>query len=276
MMDERTSAPSIETDFALWLQTPLGRVVLAHEADLIRERLPSLHGDALLWCAASAPADLTSCRVGLRVLAHAAPELGVVPEGFQGAVCSTLDALPFRTASFHALVIQHGFDGTQDVHGAVREAVRVLEWGGRMLIVGFNPLSSWGVRRALTPRRFRLGPWGLRFVSAARLSDWLSLLGLRVLETVHVLYRPPLAQAALLRERRPQSRRSGRTGVLPASLLPESLRLPLGAVYLIHARREGAAGTVLRPTWRRPRGMLVPVGATRLGAAARQTEGAGS
>jgi SAM-dependent methyltransferase len=246
--------------FAGWLRTPLGALLLAQERSLLRERLPALHGDALLWCAPVVPdVDLAGCRIGLRVLAHGSAEAVTTMGDFSSVLRARLDALPFRPASFHAMVVQHGFDDVGDAHTAVRESVRVLEWGGRLLVVGFNPLSTWGVRKVLTPRRLRTAPWDLRFVSAARMADWLTLLGLRVLETVHVFYRPPVARAARLPERWGVPARRSRA----ASVLPAPLRLPLGAIYLIHARREAVAGTLLRPSWRRVRPVLLPVGATR-------------
>jgi len=94
-----------------------------------------------------------------------------------------MDALPFDSNSVDAILMHHCLDVDVNPHSALREACRVLVPGGSIVLVGFNPWSLWGMWRTLT---FRAGfgrfpaPWGCRFVSPYRLSDWLNLLDFEV------------------------------------------------------------------------------------------------
>jgi hypothetical protein len=61
----------------------------------------------------------------------------------------------------------------------LREAARVLIPGGKLVVVGFNPHSLWGLTR-LFRRRSTAVPWQGQFLSPSRLSDWLSVLDFEV------------------------------------------------------------------------------------------------
>ena len=98
--------------------------------------------------------------------------------------------LPFANQSVDLLLLPHVLDFSDDPHQVLREALRVLVPEGRLIVTGFNPLSLWGVRRALQQRRF--APWEGRFFSLARIKDWLSLLNLEPSGGAFMCYAPPL------------------------------------------------------------------------------------
>lgn len=54
-------------------------------------------------------------------------------------------ALPFAPQSLDLLVLPHALEASPDPHAVLREAERVLVPEGRVVIIGFNPLSAWGV-----------------------------------------------------------------------------------------------------------------------------------
>ena len=111
------------------------------------------------------------------------------------------DALPFDAASLDLVVLPHALELARDPHLALREVERVLVPEGRVVIVGFNPSSLWGLRQWLgrLRRRFSAHPTREHFLAAKgeflghrRLRDWLRLLSFEVEAARFGGYRPPL------------------------------------------------------------------------------------
>ena len=112
------------------------------------------------------------------------------------------DALPFDSNSLDLVVLPHALELARDPHLALREVERVLVPEGRVVIVGFNPASLWGLRQWLGRWRRHL-PWGAArplflpsagdFMGYRRLRDWLRLLSFEVEAGRFGCYRPPLA-----------------------------------------------------------------------------------
>ena len=111
------------------------------------------------------------------------------------------DALPFDANSLDLVVLPHALELARDPHLALREVERVLVPEGRVVIVGFNPSSLWGVRQALghfwrrlgvRPRRAPFLPAEGEFLGYRRLRDWLHLLSFEVEAGRFGCYRPPL------------------------------------------------------------------------------------
>jgi SAM-dependent methyltransferase len=100
--------------------------------------------------------------------------------------------LPFASQSVDLLILPHTLEFTHDPHLLLRESERVLMPGGRLVIVGFNSLSLWGMRQSVSRRR------GHAFVPAAhdliaftRMKDWIKLLGFELERGRFGCYRPP-------------------------------------------------------------------------------------
>jgi SAM-dependent methyltransferase len=135
----------------------------------------------------SAPADLDSRQTTKRTAI---------------ALCCDFDALPFDSNSLDLVVLPHALELARDPHLALREVERVLVPEGRVVIVGFNPASLWGLRQWLGRVRRKLAPKSQRslflpsagdFMRYRRLRDWLRLLSFEVEAGRFGLYRPPMA-----------------------------------------------------------------------------------
>ncbi len=87
--------------------------------------------------------------------------------------------LPFQTESLDLLVLPHALEVCNDPHHLLREAQRVLIPEGKIVIVGFNPLSLWRLRKR-TRSVNRFPPAGHRWISLPRIKDWLKLLNFDV------------------------------------------------------------------------------------------------
>lgn len=102
------------------------------------------------------------------------------------------ESLPFPNNSLDLVVLPHALELARDPHETLREVERVLVPEGKVIIVGFNPASLWGLWHKLG----RLGvksatvlPQG-EFIAYWRLRDWLRLLGLEVETGCFGCYRP--------------------------------------------------------------------------------------
>lgn len=85
------------------------------------------------------------------------------------------DQWPFPDQSVDVVILQHSLDFCQRPHQMIREATRVLNQDGSLILIGFNPWSWLGGVRALVP--FSSGMFSLaNMIRIGRLKDWLTLL----------------------------------------------------------------------------------------------------
>jgi len=216
-------------DMEDWLGTPLGKALIDSERAVLEPILARIFGYHFLQIGVSAESMLDESPVGHRFM--------FVPEGGserRHAIASS-EALPLQTESVDAVLIHHALDYTPDSHRLLREASRVLMPGGKLLIAGFNPLSTWGMRRL-----FRVGsalPWSARFISRSRVCDWLKLLEFSVDRIAYCGYMLPLTHPRVV-SFAPSMEQFGRHSAMP-----------LGAAYIIVACKQVMPVTPISPRW---------------------------
>jgi len=130
------------------------------------------------------------------------------------------------------------YDSSQQI---LREVARVTIPMGHLVIVGFNPLSLWGLWQTLA----RLGdrpPWIGRFIRPGRLMDWLNLLNFKIDRAHYSTYGPPISRKPFMGDVPDYSRGLSRRSTLP-----------FGAVYVIVARKQVGTMTPIRPRWKERR-----------------------
>lgn len=220
--------------FERWFQTPLGRALLADERRTLDAELAHLTGARQLQVGISHRLPLaTGTDFTQRVMTTPVWS----PEISDGVVVCDSHELPFSSDSMDLVVLQHSADFSRYPHEVIREAARVLRGEGTIALLGLNPLSLWGLRRAVS--RHREGPWGGRFLFRRRMEDWLHLLGFNIETSATRFFRLPLQS-------------SGRDGQSRLDLkLAGNRILPLGAYYCIMARKRVYAGLPKRPAWRK-------------------------
>lgn len=159
------------------------------------------------------------------------------PEATGAGVYAEPEALPLASDSVDLVLMTHTLEFCAQPHEALREAERVLVPEGHLLIVGFNPMSLFGLWKLGLGWRGQV-PWVGHFYPPFRVSDWLSLLGFDVLDCERLAFFPPW-------------QRRGRLGggrwweVVSRRWWPY-----LGGVYVLVARKRVARLTPLRPRWR--------------------------
>ncbi len=216
-----------------WYRTPLGREVAAREADCLMELLHDTFGYYLVQVGIGACFSevLAASRIRHRVLIPGQSSSG--PHGLE--VVANPQALPLAADAVDAMLLPHTLDFAPDPRLVLREVERVLIAEGRVIILGFNALSSWGLWRLLYRFRRRV-PWCGRFLTTYRVEDWLSLLGFDVEVRKQLMFRPPLRGA--------QGNRLAVLDTLGRALWPA-----LGGVYVIKAVKRVSTLTPLRPSW---------------------------
>lgn len=183
-----------------WFDSPLGRSLQAVEAHGLRGVLPSLYGTVAMQLGQLGKVDLLdACVAPTRVVVeggeHCFPPCHPAEPRLTGVrtvrARACADALPFEQYSIDLALLPHTLDFTHDPHPVLREVSRVLRPEGHVVILGFNPLSAWGLRR-LAARRPRPAPWCGHFFRLARVKDWLALLDFECTHGKMLYYRPPL------------------------------------------------------------------------------------
>lgn len=171
-----------------WLDTARGRALRAIESQLIGEALQDVFGWELVQVGGWGDShELIRAGRTRRQIEICAP--GATPPG---DVSARLAQLPLASDAVDAVLLPHTLEFEADPHGLLREVDRVLTGEGQLLILGFRPLSLWGLRAAVAREGY---PPGLRQVlSERRIRDWLVLLGYDVAPPRHYLHEWPWGQ----------------------------------------------------------------------------------
>ena len=198
---------------ASWLATPPGAYLLEWEQRHLDEAVADVFGFHALQLGLPQLEALRGNRMPHRWLAIDAArrsdglEVPKVPTERAATLNCDFDALPFDSQSLDLVVLPHALELARDPHLTLREVERVLMPEGRVVIIGFNPNSLWGMRQQTGLARRRLGmglgksmflPREGEVISYRRLRDWLRLLSFEVETGQFGCYRPPVRSEAWL------------------------------------------------------------------------------
>jgi SAM-dependent methyltransferase len=173
--------------------------------------------------------------------------LGSRPADRPAPIRSRTDSLAIASDCVDAVVLPHTLEYEPEPHEILREVGRILSAEGHLVVLGFRPLSSWGLRHLFARDGF---PPGLeRMIGERRLRDWLKLLGFEIVDARRYLFTLPLGSSA------PSSQsffeRSG-----------QYLWPMFAGGYMIKARKRVYTLTPVMPRWRlRPKvvgGLIEP------------------
>jgi SAM-dependent methyltransferase len=197
-----------------WLRTPPGQYLLAWEQDRLDHAVADVFGYHAVQLGLPELDGLRANRMPHRWVVS---DSLIVPEPIElppprGDLISTqsldmrvavhceFDALPFPNASLDLVVLPHALELARDPHLTLAEVERVLVPEGRVLIMGFNPSSLWGLRQRMGRGGQRLGigarsdlylPRAGEFLGYRRVRDWLRLLSFEVEGGRFGCWRPP-------------------------------------------------------------------------------------
>ena len=248
------AAPRVQLDdlaaLRVWFRSVPGLVIAEAEQALAREILPNLFGYHAVQIGTPHASELLEhSRISHRLV------IGTeLIESRFGRVIADPVALPIERNSVDVVVLPHTLEFSPNAHGILREAERILIGEGHVVILGFNPWSSFGCSRHVLGWRGR-APWSGSFLSLARLKDWLGLLGFEIERVARASFRPPISQPSW-HARLEFLERMG------AHFWPL-----LGNVYALVARKRVEAIMPIRARWARrrrlaARGVIEPTART--------------
>jgi len=205
-----------------WLQTALGKSLLAQEQQATGTVLDRVFGDQILQIGTWGEPDrfLKQARTQFTALLDERLSPGV-------SGVAMPHQLPVLKDSVDAVLLPHTLEMATEPHSVLREVDRILRPDGKLIILGFNPVSWFGLRNVIAAEGYP--PGLLRQIPAGRLTDWLRLLSLNV------------------------ESQSGCYASVAAGRVGSFLRRWkwFASVYVMVAKKESIPMTIIRPRLRR-------------------------
>lgn len=162
-------------ELARWYETPAGQRLRQHINTVLPQILAGMPG-----------------------VQHAQVNVGVWPGMYKRAM--SLDYHELFGAevnprvlpnSMDSLLLIHALDVSSEPQRVLHIADKLVAKSGHLIIVGFNPLSLWGLMR-LPMLLMRRSPWRSGFYSLWRIRDWLKVLNYEVRLQTSLVQLPPL------------------------------------------------------------------------------------
>lgn len=229
-----------------WLESPRGHALLRAEAELVTEALDDCFGWELVQVGAwGGNRELLAGGRTRRRTTVAGPCAGA-GQASGADVSARLTQLPLASDAVDAVLLPHTLEFEPDPYGVLREVDRVLAGEGKLIVLGFAPVSLWGLRAAATRSGF---PPGLRrLLAPRRVRDWLSVLGYEVAETRRYLYEAPWGEPSAGR----RMLRRGLFHPLPAGAWMIKARKRIHAIpplrLRLRDRRQQVLGGLVEPS----------------------------
>ncbi|OYY42414.1 MAG: SAM-dependent methyltransferase [Gallionellales bacterium 35-53-114] len=217
---------STASSLSVWFATPQGQYVLTREQEIFDSSVADIFGFNAVQLGLPQQNLLRGSRIPLHI--RAGKEAGV-------HLWLEAEELPFETGSIDLVLLPHILEFSMHPHQILREVERVLRPEGSVVISGFNPLSLWGMRRAIGQKKEY--PWCGKFISLLRLKDWLALLGFETEAGRFCCYAPPFAGSALVSRSRVIDTADGQWWSV------------VGGVYLLQAKKRVPGMRLIKPNW---------------------------
>ncbi len=215
-----------------WFETPLGRRLLSEEKYFLQKILPRLFGYHLLQIGnVGYGCLLESSRVRHCCVLSRMAKTICSP---YSSIHALADALPIASDNIDVVVLPHLLEFEKEPHQVLREVERILIPEGYLVILGFNPMSLWGMWRWMQRDAI---PWNGRFLSLLRLKDWLALLGFDVKEQQTFFFGLPFQKDHF----------KNYTTFLEK--IGSRWTFNFGAVYLVVAQKRVTTLTPIRQKW---------------------------
>jgi len=219
----------------LWFRHLPGALLVEAELLQLKGILPQMRGNYVLQIGGVSDLSLLKqCPiahkyyVGLQPASH--------HEGWR--VQTDLQSLPIMPNSIDAVVLAHMLEFVDEPLQLLNEIDLALNESGQLVIMGFNPFSSWGVSRWLRGKKGF--PWKGTFIKAHLVRAWLRQHGYRIVVNKTIFFKPPVHEMHL-------AKRWQFLENLGPMIAPWC-----GAAYIISAQKRTASMTpLLNKEWKK-------------------------
>lgn len=223
-----------------WLASPPGQCVMRWEAEHLGDAVVDMFGYYALQLGFLELDALAANRMPhrIRVSRQVADLRSAVRK--PDLVVSGFEELPLDSQSVDLVVLAHQLEFSVDPHQVLREADRVLRPEGRLVVVGLNPLSLWGLRQSVVLRPLApfLPPIG-QLIGMPRLRDWMKLLSFEIDSGHYGCYVPPCRTQKWLDRMHFMERAGDRWWPI------------CGALYMVSAVKRVRGMRLVGPAWKR-------------------------
>lgn len=218
---------------AKWFEGQCGQELLKQEKQILDAEMPRYFGYHLLNLSVSPKNRLTE-----QSPIHKQFSLSPIKRNAHpGETLAEFSALPIESDSVDVVLLHHILEFSHNPHQVLKEVNRVLVHRGHVIIVSFNTFSLFGIWKRIGSLFSRSRHWQHSSLGQHRLTDWFKLLDLEKTRVHHTFYRPPFSSPLLLK----------RSAFL--DYVGKTLRLPLGGVYIIIARKDVCGVTPIKSPW---------------------------
>jgi SAM-dependent methyltransferase len=216
----------------LWFKTPLGERLLQTEKELIQQILPDLFGFHLLQIGCIGDGELLdSSRILHRCVLS--PNLPQITLNYSFVYAQIDASLPIAQESVDVVLLPHVLEFSHNPQQILFEVERILIAHGYLIIIGFNPLSVWGLWHRFS--RQQQAPWCSKFLPLIQVKDWLYEFNFDKIQQHSLFFAPPLHRK-----------------YLPTKYL-DNLALQwtkdFGAVYVLVVQKNVINLTPIKPKW---------------------------
>lgn len=178
---------SQEQAMSNWYRTSLGQQLISAERELVSRAISGRFGASMAQLDSGYHEPLFERRLfGSGMIISQLENRAPCP-----VICAKPENLPFEPESIDMLLMHHTLDVCQNPYQAVREAAIALKPGGLLVVIGFNPFSTWGIRALLQGRKDGAGVWNSRFIRSSRVEDWMHLLDFDLERHEKHVFEPP-------------------------------------------------------------------------------------
>jgi SAM-dependent methyltransferase len=231
---EKDKTTTLREQFSNWFASGLGQRVFAAEQEVMEDILPNMFGYHILQYGYSADSNyLKASRIADKTILFL--DKSEVKTKLN-AIHTSAEELPVAADSIDVIVLPHVLEYSKDAHKLLREMDRVLIGDGRVVILGINPISFWGLWHLFLCWWGKM-PWSGRLISIPKIKDWLSLLDFEVEKTKCFFFSPPLRSEKLLNK------------LLPLERLGRYCWPILGGIYVVVAKKRVLPLNPIKMQW---------------------------
>lgn len=152
--------------------------------------------------------------------------------------------LPIMPGSIDLVILPHTLDFIDNPHRLLLEACKIVKPEGDIIIMGFNPLSFWGLKKYISKNKTT--PWNGNFISITTVREWLKLADFQIMQEDMLFFRPPVTHENIFHK------------LKFLEWVGRKCFMPLGGIYTLTAKAKMIPLMPIRMLWKQKLSPLSP------------------